>query len=283
MIRYHNLNGQIVESDQARILVSDVGLLRGYGIFDFFPIVGGRPLFEDDYFNRFYRSADLLRIPVPIDRTELRDRVVDLAARNQIRKGYTKLVLTGGYSADGFTPGESNLFILQHEDIANDPISYENGVAVILQRYLKDQPAIKTLNYANILKNRDLLSREKAMDLLYHDGRNIRETSRANFFIINHQGQILTTEEDVLSGVTRRHVIKVARSEGYTVIEGPLPLYLLTQATECFITSTTKGVLPVTRINDYSIGSGKAGDICRRLQEAYLDYCENYAKEHFLI
>src|SRR5690606_8430049 len=116
----------------------------------------------------------------------------------------------------------------------------------------KDQPAIKTLNYSNILKNRDLLSREKAMDLLYHDGRYIRETSRANFFIINHQGQILTTEEDVLPGVTRRHVIRTARSQGYTVIEGPLPLYRLTEATECFITSTTKGVLPVTRINDYS-------------------------------
>jgi branched-subunit amino acid aminotransferase/4-amino-4-deoxychorismate lyase len=277
MIQYHNLNGQIVEVAQAKIGVNDVGLLRGYGIFDFFPIVHGRPLFESDYFDRFYRSADLMSLVVPVSRSELHHRVVDLASRNGITRGYTKLVLTGGYADDGYTPGKNNLFILQHGDVTNDPSNYTNGINLVLQKYLKDQPGIKTLHYANALKNRKILAEANAMDLLYHDGRHIRETSRANFFIVDVSGKIYTTEADVLSGITRKHVIKVARSNGLEVVEKAMPISMLLDAEECFITSTTKGVLPVRKINDYIIGHGVAGPVSRNLQAHYLDYCEQIA------
>lgn len=273
MIKYHNLNGEVVEVKEARIHVNDVGLLRGYGIFDFFPIINFQPLFEADYFNRFYRSAELMNLEVPVSREELHERVVDLSKRNEIPQGYTKLVLTGGYATDGYTPASSNLFILQHAEVSKDPLLYDQGVKLLLQKYLKDQPQIKTLHYANALKFRNLLAAEHALDLLYHDGRNIRETSRANFFIIDRQGRILTTQSNVLSGITKKHVMKVAASEGYEIIEGRLPITSILDAEEAFITSTTKGVLPVSQINDYKIGPGKAGIHCRALQESFLEYC----------
>jgi branched-subunit amino acid aminotransferase/4-amino-4-deoxychorismate lyase len=278
MIRYHNLNGQIVKIAQAQIGVNDVGLLRGYGIFDFFPIIYGRPLFERDYFDRFYLSANLMNLEVPVNRAELHDRVVDLASRNEISRGYTKLVLTGGYADDGYTPGKNNLFILQHGDVKNDPESYSTGITLVLQKYLKDQPRIKTLHYANALKNRQMLTEANAMDLLYHDGRHIRETSRANFFIVDKTGKIHTTKADVLSGITRKHVIKVARTKDLEVVEGAMPISMLLEAEECFITSTTKGVLPVRKISDYIIGQGVAGPLSRELQTYYRQYCEQVAQ-----
>lgn len=273
MIKYHNINGEVVEASKAKIYVNDVGLLRGYGIFDFFPIINFQPLFEQDYFDRFYRSARLMNMEVPITRDELHSRVVDLSNRNDVEQGYTKLVLTGGYATDGYTPATSNLFILQHGDIPKDPAVYNKGVKLLLQKYLKDQPQIKTLHYANALKFRDLLQEEDALDLLYHDGRNIRETSRANFFVIDRDKRLHTTETDVLSGITRKHVIEVAKSEGFEIVEGKLPLTRILDAEEAFITSTTKGVLPVRQINDYVIGAGKTGRNCRELQESFLHYC----------
>lgn len=278
MVTYHNLNGQLVEAANARIFITDVGLLRGYGIFDFFPIVHFSPLFEKDYFDRFYRSAELMNLEVPVSREGLHTRVVDLAKKNNIARGYTKLVLTGGYAQDGYTPSESNLFILQHEDILKDPSTYDQGITLILQKYLKDQPQIKTLHYANALKNRDLLAKFGAMDLLYHDGRNIRETSRANFFIVDRHDRLFTTAANVLSGITRKHVIKVAKAMDLEVIETSIPITQVLEASECFITSTTKGVLPVSRINDYVIGTGKSGPVSKRLQKSYLDYCEEVAQ-----
>ncbi|MCB0688905.1 MAG: aminotransferase class IV family protein [Saprospiraceae bacterium] len=274
MIEYHNLNGVIVKANEAQIFVNDVGLLRGYGIFDFFPVANFIPLFEQDYFDRFYGSAALMNLEVPVSRQELHDRVVELAHKNQMSKGYAKLVLTGGYAIDGYTPSKSNLYILQHPDYLKDPMVYDQGVTLLLQRYLKDQPRIKTLHYANALKNRDALANANAMDLLYHDGRFIRETSRANFFLIDEDGIIHTTEANVLSGITRKHVIKLAKREGMTVVEAPLPIAKIISAQECFITSTTKGVLSVSKINDYSIGTGQAGQISLLLQDLFLKYCE---------
>jgi branched-subunit amino acid aminotransferase/4-amino-4-deoxychorismate lyase len=274
MIQYHNLNGKVVEVSKAQIMVNDVGLLRGYGIFDFFPIRQGRPLFEEDYFNRFFRSAEMMRLVVPIDRAELRQRVVELAQINGITNGYTKLVLTGGDAADGYTPGLNNLYILQHADLLPEPSHYQEGIALLLQKYLKDQPEIKTLHYANALIYRGELKENKALDILYHDGRYIRETSRANFFIINHQQEIHTTEGNVLSGITRKHVLKMIRQLGLRVVEEPLPIYSITTSAECFITSTTKGVLPVSRIGDYRIGDGKAGVLSQELNKEFIKYCD---------
>ena len=91
----------------------------------------------------FTDSADLMSLEVPVSRSELHDRVVDLASRNGISRGYTKLVLTGGYADDGYTPGKNNLFILQHGDVTNDPSNYTNGItpgfAKISQRPAEDQ------------------------------------------------------------------------------------------------------------------------------------------------
>ncbi|MBK8502950.1 MAG: aminotransferase class IV [Saprospiraceae bacterium] len=91
---------------------------------------------------------------------------------------------------------------------------------------------------------------------------------------MDRTGKIHTTKADVLSGITRKHVIKVARSNGLEVVEGAMPITMLLEADECFITSTTKGVLPVRKISDYIIGQGVAGPISQKLQAYYLDYCE---------
>jgi len=276
MIKYHNINGQIVPAEEASIFVSDVGLLRGYGIFDFFPIREGQPLFARDYFDRFYRSAALMLLKVPIDRKQLYNRIVELCEANGLKRAHIKLVLTGGYSKDGYTPGDNNLLILQHPDFELIQDHYEFGITLVLQKYLKDEPEIKTLHYANAIKQRETLSKFGAMDVLYHDGRHIRETSRANFFIIDKSGTLYTSASDVLSGITRKHVLKVASAQGLTIEEGPLPLHMIPDASECFITSTTKGVLPVTKIGDYDVGDGQVGPVCRNLQLHYLAYCEQY-------
>ncbi len=275
MIRYHNINGKLVEVAKSRVEIGDVGLLRGYGIFDFFPIRGGFPLFEEDYFDRFYRSARLMSIPVPVDRAELHERVVRLAEVNGVTRAYTKLVLTGGSSPDGFTPRGSNLYILQHPDVSYNQDDYEKGIALLLQDHGREHPEIKTLNYANVLQYQDILKREGALDILYHDGNHIHETSRANFFLIDSKGRIRTSVDTALGGITRKHVIKVARDNGYEVIEGPLPLYEVPHASEAFITSTTKNVLPVTRINRLMIGNGQVGDISRNLFSLFEKYMKD--------
>ncbi len=219
-----------------------------------------------------------MRIPVPIARTDLMQQVIDLAARNGLARAYTKLVLTGGYAADGFTPKDSNLLIIQHDDIPYRPEDYQNGIRLLLNRYGRDKPKIKTLNYANVLRQRQVLQDTGALDILYHDGRHVFESSRANFFLFDSEGRLHTSGANTLEGVTRKHVIQTARAAGIVLAQGPMRLDMISSAREAFITSTTKGVLPVTMVNDLTISEGKVGSMTLELHHMFEDYMKEAAK-----
>ena len=84
MIKYYNINGQQTPVENAYLHVSDLSILRGYGIFDYFLAREGHPLFLDDYLNRFYRSAAELYLEIPFDKATLRQHIYDLLAANEV-------------------------------------------------------------------------------------------------------------------------------------------------------------------------------------------------------
>lgn len=276
-IRFYNINGKITPSKEAKILVNDLGLLRGYGVFDFFPFQEEIVVFEEDYFNRFYSSAKKMHLEVPIPKPVLAYRVNELIEANGFSEGYIKLVLTGGYARDGYTPSINNLFILQHPEINYSPEIYQKGARLILQKYSRQKADVKTLNYSNVLINRNVLESNQALDFLYHNGRSIAETSRANFFMVDPSGCIRTTRDSILGGITRKHVLKLA-SDHATVLEDEIRLEDIPLAKEAFITSTTKGIMPVTMINDLPLGGGNVGPVSIELRERFYTYVTRYIK-----
>jgi branched-chain amino acid aminotransferase len=141
------LNDRIINLDQAQIHVSDLALLRAYGIFDFFRLVGLQPLFIDDHIERFFASADHLRLPCPIGRQHLQDLIMQLIGINQIPNSGIRLVLTGGESDTGYSIGTPTLFVL------NEPINplpqqhFAQGIKLLSYEYQRDIPEVKTINY----------------------------------------------------------------------------------------------------------------------------------------
>ena len=107
------LNGQLVSEDEAKLSVTDLAIQRGYGIFDFLKIVKGKPIFIEDYFNRFYKSANEMNLEIDMERGELHDAVNRLLAKNNIPNSSLKLILTGGYSEDGYQIAKPNFIIIQ--------------------------------------------------------------------------------------------------------------------------------------------------------------------------
>ena len=83
MIRYYDVNGGLRQKYTASFRLDDLGLLRGYGIFDYFLVRQGVPMFFDDYTERFYRSARLLGLEVPVSTTELCQRIARLLEANR--------------------------------------------------------------------------------------------------------------------------------------------------------------------------------------------------------
>src|SRR4051794_27636971 len=112
--RYAFVRGQIVPVNDAFLHVSDLAIQRGYGIFDFFKIAEGHPFFLQDHLDRFFESARILKLQVPVVREEIEQAAHQLIARNDMPVSGIKLILTGGYSSDGYQPAASNLIMTQH-------------------------------------------------------------------------------------------------------------------------------------------------------------------------
>ena len=98
------VNGELLPVSGASLLINDLSIQRGYGIFDFFKTLGGRPVFLDTHLDRFYHSAGRMRLDVGRSREQLKDMIAALQSRNGIPDSGIRLTLTGGYSADGFAP-----------------------------------------------------------------------------------------------------------------------------------------------------------------------------------
>lgn len=160
--------------------VSDLAILRGYGIFDYFLVRESVPLFIDDYVKRFFNSAKLMLLEMPISQQELKEQIYELIAANNVPNTGMRLVLTGGYADDGYTPIHPNLLILQHPMPAIP--SVQAGVKILLYGYQRELPEAKTINYLTGIRMLGEMKAKGAVEILYHDFGTIREAVRSNFF-----------------------------------------------------------------------------------------------------
>lgn len=269
------LNDQILDLDKAHVHITDLALLRAYGIFDFFRLVDLKPLFFKDHIERFFNSADRLRLKCPVGRKHLRNLILELIEANQIKNSGIRLVLTGGESPNGYAIGNPTLFVL------NEPINplpeqhFTQGIKLVSHEYLRDIPEVKTINYLMGIYKMPEVQEKGATDLLYHWNGKISELTRSNFFIVDQHDKIITPGDEILKGINRKHVLELARNH-FKVEERDLFMDELQTAKEAFITGTTKKVMPVVQIDDLVIGDGKPGEITRRLQKLYDEYMDSY-------
>ena len=276
MIKYYSVNGQIVPKEEASLGVTDLAILRGYGLFDFFVVKQGQPLFFDDYLDRMENSARSLRLPLPFSKAAIKQQIYDLIAANDLKNAGLKLILTGGYSEDGFSPVTPNLIILAAPP-PNYPASrYNDGVKLMLHEYHRTFPSIKSINYIVGVNLLPQMKAAQAEDILFHYGGEVHETVRANFFIVKNDNTIVTPEEEILKGITRKQVLELA-AQFYEIEKRSLLFDELASAKEAFITSSTKQLMPIVRLDEMVVGNGKPGpisqhllELLRKKEEAYL-------------
>lgn len=268
-------NNRFLEYDQACLHVSDVGLQRGFGIFDYFLAIDGHVPFFDDYLDRFFVSADLLNLDAPLGRKELKEKIFTLIHKNGMARSAIKLLLTGGYSDDLYTPSVPNFLIL-NLPLSHFPDEYAEGIRLILLEYIRFKPEIKTTFYLPTLSILHELKQKSATEVLYHSNGFISETTRANLFIIKDE-TLITPSSGILMGITRKHILKVA-SGLMEVQERPVRLQEVFEADEVFISGTSKHLAPVVGIENQSIRNGKPGKITLSLTDAFSDYYQNQLK-----
>ncbi len=264
------VNDKFIEEASAVLQVGDLSIQRGFAIFDYFRTRNFIPLFLDNYLDRFFNSAHLIRLNPLHSREELKEIINELIHRNAIADCGFKMILTGGYSADGFEPAAPNFIIIPQTLQLATREKFEKGLNIILHQYMRDLPAIKSTNYLMSISLLDKLKQQQADDVLYVKENVVLEFPRANVFIVTKSGMVVTPQDNVLSGITRMKTVEIAQKK-YKVEERQVTGDELWNAAEIFLTSTTKRIMPVLKINDYMVSGGKPGEV----PNGILHYKEN--------
>jgi branched-chain amino acid aminotransferase len=271
-MHYGYLNGKIAPIDQLALGVTDLSLLRGYGLFDYFLTYNGRPFQWDWYWERFQNSAMRMHLTLPISKEETYAVVMDLLERNTQNDGTDvgfRFILTGGYSADSISIVKPNLLIMT-EDIHPVSVSqYEQGIKIILDDYVREMAEVKSTDYKHVILMAEAIRAAGASDILYYKDGEISELSRSNFFIVKGN-QLVTPDRNILHGITRRTIMQLAQDD-FDVVERPVLLSELYDAEEAFTTSSTKKVLPIVQISDLTIANGRVGPKSAFLLERFND------------
>lgn len=263
------LNGRIVPLHEAAISPLDIGLLRGYAVFDLLRTIRGVPFLLPEHLGRLRASATELGIRVPASDAEIEAAIATLLQLNGHAEATVRMVLTGGASPDGmgFDAEKPTFLILTHELHELPSSTYETGSKLITVKHVRELPTAKSTNYLTMLKHRPRALEAKATDLLYHDGEKVSEAASASVYFVS-EGRILAPREGVLHGTIGAFVLNLAR-EDHEIASCDVTLGEALKADEVFLTSTTRGVLPIVAIDDHAIADGRPGPVTRELMRRF--------------
>lgn len=273
---YQYFNGEILPIDSPVFKTNDLGLLRGFGLFDYFRTYNGVPFRWNDYWQRFENSSRLLKLTLPATQNETEKVLADLLAMSGENEVAFRFVLTGGYAPDSVNVTEPN-FLIRTEPLPQDnPTGRLKGIKVLPYEYVRDLPEVKTTNYVHMVLMADEMRRQQAADLLFHKDGEVSELTRSNIFIFNGD-KLITSDRNILNGITRRVVLELAASD-FEIEVRPVTYREVVTADEIFTTSTTKWVMPVVQIGELPVADGLAGKRTLFLQRKFEDLISDWGK-----
>jgi branched-chain amino acid aminotransferase len=272
------MGGRVCLPEDAKISVFDRGFLYGDSVYETIGTAYGRLFALSDHLARLERSADRIGLRAP-PRAEIERAVADTMAAAANAESRVRVILTRGAGKLDLDPAavdDPQLVVIVFPLGAPSPDMYENGVSVAIVSVHRNSPramdpAVKSGNYLNNVLALGEARRSGAYEaiLCAADG-TVAEGASSNVFIVVG-GEVRTPGLDVgiLDGITRSKILEVCRSDGLAVRETRFTPDELRAADEVFITSATRGALPVTTVDGHQMGPGKAGVVTRRVMALY--------------
>jgi branched-chain amino acid aminotransferase len=272
------INNEFVSAESATITVNDMGLLRGYGVFDFMRTYGGKPFYLDGHVKRLVRSATLIGLTVPWSEQEIIDITMETLGRNDHKESNVRIVITGGVSPDSITPqGNSQLMVMITPLHGLPPAWYTEGVKVITTHVERFMPDAKTTNYIPGILALENARKQDAVESIYVDRHgNLLEGTTTNFYAFI-DNKLVTPATGMLPGITRKVILELA--DGVFDVEmRDIKKDEIRLMDEAFLSASNKEIVPVTEIDCVTIGDGKPGKQTQKLRELFNEFTTRYGK-----
>lgn len=275
------INGDWVPKAEATIPIFDHGYLYGDGVFEGVRVYNGRVFRLDPHLERLFFSARALAFPLGgLSPDAVRAAVLEICRRNGHDQGYIRITLSRGTGL-GLDPSHIEAkprLVISTQQLALYPQAlYDNGLTMITCATRVPSPdaidpRIKcTGKYINNILAKMEANRVGAGEgLMLNAWGHVAEATGDNLFLVK-DGTIYTppTSAGCLKGITRQAAMELAAAAGITVREENLTLYDVYTGDECFLTGTAAEIIPAVQLDERPLGSGRPGDITRRLIDAF--------------
>ncbi len=265
-------NGTWLDQDQMQIPADDLGLQRGFGLFETLRARWNTLFYPERYAARLVTGADLIGLPLELDQTRLVAIWQEAVSRNRLSESHVKVMLTGGSSTSLLQEQPPRLIVLVHELTHYPQALYQRGASLKTSRLERTMPALKSLSYLpSVVAWRAAQTRGDHEGLFISPTNAVLEATTANIFAVIND-RLITPAADILLGTTRELVLDLARQHGIRCEERTLMLEELLAATEVFLTSTVRTIMPVVKIDDQLIGSGQIGALTNQVSKLFSDH-----------
>jgi len=289
--------GQFVSDSEARLSIWDVGYTYGYSVYDVARTVKGMPWQIEEHIERFYKSCKMCRLDPRLTPKELLKICDDVCSRN-------RHLLNTSKGEDFFiwidaTPGE---YWYEHARsvsppkgkgrptiiVKNSPVDVEwvaskqkTGVHLCTPSNRQAPPNVREPKVKTYSRMSQILAinQAKLVDpdcspIMLDIWGNLAETHGGNLFLV-YEGKLLTpSTNNILEGISRKNVLRLAKQLGIEVIERDLQQFHLCNAEEAFISTTPYFVLPVGKYDGVPVGNGVPGKITRLIAEAWTKWID---------
>lgn len=271
------LNGEFIPETEAKISVFDRGFLFADSLYELIPFYDGVGFRLEEHLQRLHQGLKAARIQCDEDIAALCQQLLEInggghqAVYIQITRGVDER------RRHRINPGlKPTVFLLSYPikpALIGDLSHYEGISAITCEDIRWRRCDIKSnALLANILAVQEALDQGAQEALFVRDG-HLLEGASSNLFMVRN-GKLYTSpsDEQILGGTTRSVILELARLLGLALTIQELPEHWLSEADELWITGSTRGVVPVVKVNDQTIGDGHPGPIWLRMATAFRQF-----------
>ncbi|MBI5047568.1 MAG: aminotransferase class IV [Deltaproteobacteria bacterium] len=271
------LNGRFLASDKASVSIFDRGFTYGDGLFETIRSYNGTIFALDLHLERLIEGARTIEILFRQNKKYLSDSLQKLLELNKLTIGdaYIKVIITRGMDYGRLMPSKSLkpsiVIIAKQLDIKKiEHYQYKGMGAVFLSNKTRPLPHVKSLNLLANIMGLIEANKSRMQEGIFTNSGKVLEGAITNIFLFDGKGiKTPPVKDGILAGITRRLVIELAKKQGIKIGEISLTKTDFKNSQEAFLTNSIMEIIPLVKIGDKLIGSGKVGALTMRLQQAY--------------
>lgn len=266
--KYFKINDSILESNEDDIFEQIITP----SIYEVIRVIDGVPIFLEEHLDRMFTSARIINYDMLYSKDQIKESIKEVILKNKVHNQNIKLL--------GSKIGDKMVFLVYFVDSFYPPKEYySSGIKTIIFEHERDNPNAKIQKDDFRKKVKEAMDMNDAFEaLLINNDGYILEGSRSNMFFVKDNKIFTAPSNQVLLGITRKYIFNIAEILNIDIVEEAIHMDDIKDLQGAFMSGTSVGVLPISRI-DTRIIQSTDNEIIKRLNKAYDKLIENYIRE----